>query len=97
MPCRSRHLHFGLFKAIRTPSWRRSVSGRSPSDYAKNAEVFIQGAQANSVFYIQEGRVKVTVTSDQGKEAIVAILETGQFLVKVVSVAKATGLPRQKR
>jgi CRP-like cAMP-binding protein len=54
-------------------------AGRSTSDYKKNTEIFVQGADANSIFYIQNGRVKVTVTSAQGKEAIVAILEAGQF------------------
>ncbi|WP_213773441.1 cyclic nucleotide-binding domain-containing protein [Bradyrhizobium sp. dw_78] len=53
--------------------------GRSTSDYKKNTNIFVQGAGADSVFYIQDGRVKVTVTSEQGKEAIVGILETGQF------------------
>jgi CRP/FNR family transcriptional regulator, cyclic AMP receptor protein len=54
-------------------------AGRSTSDYQKDSEIFVQGTDANSIFYIQEGRVKVTVTSEQGKEAVVAILETGQF------------------
>jgi CRP-like cAMP-binding protein len=54
-------------------------AGRSTSDYKKNTEIFVQGADANSIFYIQNGRVKVTVTSAQGKEAIIAILEAGQF------------------
>ncbi len=54
-------------------------AGRSTSDYKKNTEIFVQGADANSICYIQNGRVKVTVTSAQGKEAIVAILEAGQF------------------
>jgi CRP/FNR family cyclic AMP-dependent transcriptional regulator len=54
-------------------------AGRSTSDYAKNSVVFIQGTDAESVFYLQEGRVKVTVTSEQGEEATVAILEAGQF------------------
>ena len=53
--------------------------GRSTSDYEKNHEIFCQGEAANSVFFIQEGKVKVTVTSSQGKEAVVAILEEGQF------------------
>nr|WP_218626200.1 Crp/Fnr family transcriptional regulator [Bradyrhizobium sp. dw_78] len=53
-------------------------AGRSTYDYKKNTNIFVQ-ADADSVFYIQDGRVKVTVTSEQGKEAIVAILETGQF------------------
>jgi CRP/FNR family transcriptional regulator, cyclic AMP receptor protein len=44
-----------------------------------NQLVFAQGEPADSVFYIQEGKVKVTVLSEQGKEAIVAILGTGDF------------------
>ena len=54
-------------------------TGRSTSDYKRNTDVYVQGADADSIFYIQNGQVKVTVTSEQGKEAIVAILETGQF------------------
>jgi CRP/FNR family cyclic AMP-dependent transcriptional regulator len=41
--------------------------------------VFAQGDVADTVFYIQKGRVKLTVLSKQGKEAVVAILEPGQF------------------
>jgi CRP/FNR family cyclic AMP-dependent transcriptional regulator len=54
-------------------------AGRSVYDYKRNTDVFVQGADADSIFYIQNGQVKVTVTSEQGKEAIVAILEAGQF------------------
>jgi CRP-like cAMP-binding protein len=54
-------------------------AGRSTSDYTKNSVVFVQGADANSVFYLQEGRAEVTVTSEQGKETLVGILEAGQF------------------
>ena len=45
----------------------------------KNQHVFEQGDVADAVFYIQKGRVKLTVLSEQGKEAVVAILEPGQF------------------
>jgi len=41
--------------------------------------LFEQGDTADTVFYIQKGRVKLTVLSEQGKEAVVAILESGQF------------------
>jgi CRP/FNR family transcriptional regulator, cyclic AMP receptor protein len=41
--------------------------------------IFAQGEVANTIFYIQNGRVKVVVLSDQGKEAVVGILEAGQF------------------
>jgi CRP/FNR family transcriptional regulator, cyclic AMP receptor protein len=54
-------------------------AGRSTSSYAKNAVVFVQGADADSIFYLQDGRVKVTVTSEQGEETTIAILEAGQF------------------
>jgi CRP/FNR family transcriptional regulator, cyclic AMP receptor protein len=53
--------------------------GRTVSNYRKNQRVFAQGDPADAVFYIQEGKVKVTVVSEQGKEAVVAILEPGQF------------------
>jgi CRP-like cAMP-binding protein len=53
--------------------------GRSTSDYRKNSDIFVQGADAVSIFYLQEGRVSVTMTSEQGEEATVGILEAGQF------------------
>jgi len=54
--------------------------GRTLSTYPKGAIIFSQGDPADSVFYIQKGKVKVVVTSDQGKEAVVAILEADEFL-----------------
>jgi CRP/FNR family transcriptional regulator, cyclic AMP receptor protein len=45
-----------------------------------NAVVFAQGAHATSVFYIQDGRVKLSVVSSAGKEAVVAMLSPGDFL-----------------
>src|ERR1700677_4867555 len=51
--------------------------GRSTSDYAKHSEVFAQGADADSIFYLQQGRATVTVTSEQGKKTTVGILEAG--------------------
>jgi CRP/FNR family cyclic AMP-dependent transcriptional regulator len=53
--------------------------GRSIGTYRKNQTVFSQGNPADAVFYIQKGKVKVTVVSDQGKEAVVAILGTNEF------------------
>jgi CRP/FNR family transcriptional regulator, cyclic AMP receptor protein len=49
-------------------------AGRSLADYRKNQNIFSQGDSADAVFYIQKGRVKLTVVSRQGKEAVVAIL-----------------------
>jgi CRP/FNR family cyclic AMP-dependent transcriptional regulator len=53
--------------------------GRSVSSYRKNQKVFSQGAPADAVFYIQEGKVKVCVVSEEGKEAVVALHGTGDF------------------
>jgi CRP-like cAMP-binding protein len=53
--------------------------GRAISDYRKDQIVYSQGEPADSVFYIQSGKVKQTVVSEQGKEAVVALLETGDF------------------
>jgi CRP/FNR family transcriptional regulator, cyclic AMP receptor protein len=53
--------------------------GRTIAKYRMNQVVFSQGAMADSVFFIEEGKVKVTVVSEQGKEAVVAILGTGEF------------------
>src|SRR6202049_909226 len=53
--------------------------GKTISKYRKNQIVFSQGEVADAVFYIQQGKVKLTVVSEQGKEAVIAILEPGQF------------------
>jgi CRP/FNR family transcriptional regulator, cyclic AMP receptor protein len=53
--------------------------GRSISKYRKDQVVFTQGDSADSVFYIQKGKVKVTVVSEQGKEAVVAVLGPDDF------------------
>jgi CRP/FNR family cyclic AMP-dependent transcriptional regulator len=53
--------------------------GKTISRYRKDQIVFAQGEVADTIFYIQKGRVEVVVLSDQGKEAVVGILEPGQF------------------
>ena len=53
--------------------------GGTVSVYGEGQIVFSQGAPADAVFYIQNGKVKLSVISDQGKEAVVAFLETGDF------------------
>jgi CRP/FNR family transcriptional regulator, cyclic AMP receptor protein len=53
--------------------------GKTIIKYSKDQIVFSQGDIADAVFYIQRGKVKLTVISRQGKEAVVAILEAGQF------------------
>ena len=47
--------------------------------FPRGATIFAQGAQANNVFYIQDGGVKLTVLSSTGKEAVVAMLGPGDF------------------
>jgi CRP/FNR family cyclic AMP-dependent transcriptional regulator len=53
--------------------------GRAVSEYRKDQIVFRQGDPSDAVFYIQSGKVKKTVISEQGKEAVVALLEAGGF------------------
>jgi CRP/FNR family transcriptional regulator, cyclic AMP receptor protein len=53
--------------------------GKTIVDYLKDQVVFAQGDAADTIYYIQKGRLKVVVISEQGKEAVVGILEPGQF------------------
>jgi CRP-like cAMP-binding protein len=57
----------------------RVNGGRAISNCRKGQIVFRQGDLADAVFYIQSGQVKKTVVSEQGKEAVVALLGTGEF------------------
>lgn len=54
-------------------------AGKTVSKYRKNQIVYQQGDIAETIFFLQSGRVTVTVVSAQGKEAVVGILESGQF------------------
>jgi CRP/FNR family cyclic AMP-dependent transcriptional regulator len=54
-------------------------NGKTISEYQKDQVVFSQGDAADAVFYIQKGEIKLTVISEQGKEAVIGILEPGQF------------------
>ena len=51
--------------------------GKSIVRYDKNQIVFTQGDPADTIYYVQKGRLKVVVISEQGKEAVVGILEAG--------------------
>jgi len=53
--------------------------GKSVLEYGANRNIFLQGDPADSVFYLRQGKVKLSVTSQQGKEAIVAILGPNDF------------------
>jgi CRP-like cAMP-binding protein len=53
--------------------------GRTIAEFAKKQTIFIQGDSADAVFYIQTGKVKLTVLSQTGKEATIGILNEGGF------------------
>jgi CRP/FNR family cyclic AMP-dependent transcriptional regulator len=55
-------------------------TGRTVVAYQKQRSVFTQGEAADAVFYLQEGQVKLTVVSAQGKEAVIAIVTPQSFL-----------------
>jgi CRP/FNR family cyclic AMP-dependent transcriptional regulator len=74
-------------------------NGRTISDLKKGALIFSQGEAADAVFYVQKGKVKLTVVSKVGKEATIALLGEGHFLgeeciaaVAMKRVATATAL-----
>jgi CRP/FNR family cyclic AMP-dependent transcriptional regulator len=55
------------------------AGGKTVIEYAANRIIYRQGEPADSIFYLRRGKVKLSVTSQQGKEAIVAILGAGEF------------------
>jgi len=73
-------------------------NGRTISDYRKNQTIYKQGDPADAIFYIQKGKVKLSVVSRQGKEAVVGILGPRDFFGEAClaaqprRVATATGL-----
>lgn len=54
-------------------------SGKTVHSYRDKQSIFSQGDLADAVFYIQKGKVKITVVSKRGKEAVIAILQEGEF------------------
>jgi len=79
-------------KAFDLETFLSSVDGgRSMSKYRKDEIVFAQGDPADAVFYIRKGECKVTVVSEQGKEAVVALHEKGDFFGE----GCLTGQPRR--
>ena len=53
--------------------------GHTVSDLRKDEVVFRQSAAADAVFYIQKGKIKIVVSSEQGKEAVVGVMGPGEF------------------
>src|SRR5450755_1287641 len=54
-------------------------AGRTALHYGKNRTIFLQGTPADAVFYVQRGKLKVTVLSKEGKEAVIGILGAHGF------------------
>jgi CRP-like cAMP-binding protein len=54
--------------------------GRTVLRYSPKQAIFSQGDPAHTVFYIQEGRARLTVLSKQGKEATIALIGPGDFV-----------------
>jgi CRP/FNR family cyclic AMP-dependent transcriptional regulator len=63
--------------------WEALLAGfagaKTATEYSANRIIFRQGEPADAVFFIRKGKVKLAVTSNQGKEAIVVILDAGEF------------------
>jgi CRP/FNR family transcriptional regulator, cyclic AMP receptor protein len=74
---------------VRNPSFKDVIDpeaflarvevGKTIQTYEKNQKIFSQGDVADAVFFIQKGKVKITVLSEHGKEAVVGIFAEGQF------------------
>jgi CRP/FNR family cyclic AMP-dependent transcriptional regulator len=54
--------------------------GKTIADYRKSDTIFSQGDRADGVFYIRKGKIKLAVVSNAGREAVIAILDSGDFL-----------------
>jgi CRP-like cAMP-binding protein len=76
------------------------VSGKTGVEYRPRQAIFSQGDPADKVFYLQAGKIKLTVVSQRGKEAVVGILEEGSFFGEgclagqMVRMATATAVQR---
>src|ERR1700686_4423061 len=57
----------------------RAGAGITVERYPKNQKIFSQGDIADTLFFIHKGKVKITVLSEHGKEAVVGIFAEGQF------------------
>jgi CRP/FNR family cyclic AMP-dependent transcriptional regulator len=71
--------HYGKLPFDPDTLFKSANGGATIVKFDKDQFIFTQGDPADSVFYIQEGKVRVTVLSEQGKEAVIAILGAGDF------------------
>ena len=67
--------------------------GGRVASFRKNQIIFSQGDRGKSIFYLQKGSVKLTVTSKRGKEAILAILNAGSFFGENAIAANRPAYP----
>jgi CRP/FNR family transcriptional regulator, cyclic AMP receptor protein len=72
-------------------------TGRTIADRNSGQVIFSQGDAADSIFYIQKGRIKMTVVSSHGKEAIIAILGTGDFFGEECLAVEGFVIPLLRR
>jgi CRP/FNR family cyclic AMP-dependent transcriptional regulator len=73
-PKSSRIPRFDVEKYLQTAGAARKIE-----NYRKGQTIFTQGEPCHSVMYIQRGGVKLAITSHQGKEAVIALLQAGEF------------------
>jgi CRP-like cAMP-binding protein len=66
-------------------------AGRTVAKYRKNQQIFSQGSPSDSIFYVVKGKVKIIVLSEQGREAVIAILGPDEFFGE----GCLTGQPRR--
>ena len=73
-----------LRKKIAPVDWEALLDGitlgKTAAEHSVNSHIFDQGQPADSIYYLRHGKVKMSVISQQGKEAIVATLSSGDFL-----------------
>jgi CRP/FNR family cyclic AMP-dependent transcriptional regulator len=65
--------------------------GKTAGKYSTKKPIFVQGDPCDSIFYVEKGKIKLTVVSKRGKEAVVGILGAGDFLGEEC----VAGLPRR--
>jgi CRP-like cAMP-binding protein len=93
-------------RTTRSQDVPRESAGRDDEGLSEKATIFSQGSPADAVFYIEKGKVKVTVLSTRGKEAVVAILGSGDFFcegclagqpLRMATATAMTGKPALRR
>jgi CRP/FNR family cyclic AMP-dependent transcriptional regulator len=68
-------------RAFDPTAWLETAGrGRTTASYRKGKIIFSQGDQAETVYYIRQGKVKLGIVSNAGREAVIAVLGRGDFL-----------------